>query len=289
MTDVLSLIPPGALLARPDLAEQGLEGLVRAAAYRTLDVRGAAGAAADILSAPRRDAERVDQLIFGEAFDVLETRDGFAWGRARRDGVVGWIASEALTDPVAAPTHRVQVARAEIFAHASGGAPVLTLSMNALVAETGRRDAMVQLATGGWIAASDLAAFDQFDPDLATAAERLLGSPHLLGGRTFVGTDCAGMVQQALYACGQAGPRYASAQAELGRAVDRAELLRGDLVVWLSDEAGVWGGHAGVMIDGSTLIHAAGDHGAVLTEALSDVAERYAARSFASPAFRRFL
>lgn len=285
MTDVL--IPPGALLARPDLAEQGLEGLVRASAYRTLDVRGASGAVADIRSAPGGDAERIDQLIFGEAFDVLETREGFAWGRARRDGVVGWIAAEALTEPVAAPSHRVQAARAEVFAHASGGAPMLTLSMNALVAESGRRDAMVQLATGGWIAASDLAAFDQFDPDLAAAAERLIGAPHLLGGRTFAGTDCVGLVQQALYACGRAGPRYAPAQAEMGRPVERSELRRGDLVVWLSDEAGVWGGHAGVMADGSTLIHAAGDHGIVLTEPLVEAAERYAARSFAQPVFRR--
>lgn len=283
MTDVLALIPPGALLARPDLAEQGLEGLVRASAYRTLDARGAAGAVADILSAPRADAERIDQLILGEAFDVLETRDGFAWGRARRDGVVGWMAAEALTDPLAAPTHRVATARAEVFAHASGGAPILTLSMNALVAEVGRRDAMVELAGGGWIAASSLAAFDQFETDIALAAERLLDAPHLLGGRTFAGTDCVGLVQQALYACGLAGPRYAPAQAALGRPVGKAAVRRGDLVVWLYDDGGPWGGHAGVMADGANLIHASGDRGRVLVEPLTEAAGRYPA----APIFRR--
>ena len=77
MTDVLDLVPPGDRLARPDLAELALEGLVRAEAYRATEAMHCRVAVADVLS----DAEvRIDQLLHGEIFDVLERSNGRAWG-----------------------------------------------------------------------------------------------------------------------------------------------------------------------------------------------------------------
>lgn len=283
MSDVLDLLAPGARLARPDLAEQALEGLVRARAYRATTARGCAAAAVDIAANP--GGERIDQLIFGEAFDVLEDKDGFAFGRARRSGVVGWIARDGLAPSASRATHRVAVAQAQVLAGPSGGAVVMTLSLNALVHEHERREGAIRVMEGGWIAAAELAAFDVFDADPATAAERLLGAPHSLGGRTVLGTDCCGLVQQALYAAGRAGPRYAADQAEMGEAVETP--ARGDLVVWLSNDVGVWGGHSGVMVDAEHLIHAAGFHGAVVVESLAEASARYAAEGFAAPVLRR--
>ena len=284
MSDVLDLLAPGARLARPDLAEQALEGLVRARAYRATTARGCATAIVDILAAP--GGERIDQLIFGEAFDVLEDRDGFGFGRARRSGVVGWVELSDLTSAASLrATHRVAVAQAQVLAGPSGGAEVMTLPLNALVCEHERREGAVRIMQDGWIAAAELAALDIFDADPAIAAERLLGAPHSLGGRTALGTDCCGLVQQALYACGRAGPRYAVGQAEAGQGVDAPS--RGGLVVWLSSDVGVWGGHSGVMVDGENLIHAAGFHGAVVVESLAEASARYAAEGFAAPVFRR--
>ena len=283
MSDVLDLLAPGARLARPDLAEQALEGLVRARAYRATTARGCAAAVVDILAAP--GGERIDQLIFGEAFDVLEDRDGFGFGRARRSGVVGWIALSGLASAAPRATHRVAVAQAQVLAGPSGGAVVMTLPLNALVQDIERRDGAVRIMENGWIAAAELAAFDAFDADPAISAERLLGAPHSLGGRTALGTDCCGLVQQALYACGRAGPRYAVGQAEAGQGVETP--ARGDLVVWLSNDVGVWGGHSGVMVDEENLIHAAGVHGAVVIECLAQASARYVADGFSAPVFRR--
>jgi cell wall-associated NlpC family hydrolase len=50
-------------------------------------------------------------------------------------------------------------------------------------------------------------------------AERLLGRPHALGARSSFETDCSGLVQQALLACGLPGPRRSDAQADLGRPI----------------------------------------------------------------------
>ena len=48
MSDVLDLLAPGERLARPDLAEQALEGLVRASAYRRTEAMHCRVAVADI-------------------------------------------------------------------------------------------------------------------------------------------------------------------------------------------------------------------------------------------------
>ena len=252
------------LLARPDLAEQALEGLVRASAYRAVVPMHGAVPVADIHIDVDPGSERVDQLLFGEAFDVLDRSGDRVWGRARRDGVVGWINRWALGQGAPLATHRVATTSA-------------VLPLNALVHHQ-------------WsgVADEDLKPVGVFETDLVAVAESLLGVPHNLGARSSLATDCSGLVQQALYACGLAGPRHADQQAELGEAVTRADLRRGDLVVWLCGPGDhSWTGHSALALDGETLIHATGHHGAVVTEPLAEAEARYAADGFQAPVFRR--
>lgn len=262
MTDVLDLVPPGALLARPDLAERALEGLVRAKTYRAVEPMHCRVAVADLWS---DKGERIDQLLFGEAFDVLEQKDGRAWGRARRDGVVGWVVLDSLAEGAPLPTRRVASVSA-------------ALPLNALVGDE-----------AGGVAEADLEPIGDFESDLVAVAERLLGRPHALGARSSIETDCAGLVQQALLACGRPGPRRSDAQAQLGRAVASGEVRRGDIVVWLAPEGGDhdWTGHSALMLDPDRVIHSTGDRGGVVIEALAEVEARLVGDGFAPAVFRR--
>ncbi|WP_295709248.1 NlpC/P60 family protein [uncultured Brevundimonas sp.] len=285
LTDRFDLLPPNGLLARSDLAEQALEGVVGADRYAATTPLTCGARAVDIRDRP--EGQVVDQLVFGELFDVLERHGALAWGRARRSGVVGWAEVEALAAPAEAPTHRVAAARADVFAGPSGGALAATLPMNALVRDARRRNGLVEVAGLGWIASADLADFSVFERDLAASAERFAGAPFRLGGRTVEGTDCSGMVQQALYAAGLAGPRFAGDQAGLGVSVEMSEARRGDLIVWRSDAVSPWGGHAAILLDAQTVIHASSAAGAVLAEAVAEVDARYRANGFEAPVVRR--
>ena len=95
------------------------------------------------------------------------------------------------------------------------------------------------------------------------------------------------MVQQALYAAGLAGPRFAGDQAGLGVSVEMSEARRGDLIVWRSDAVSLWGGHAAILLDAQTVIHASSAAGAVLAEALAEVDARYRADGFEASVVRR--
>lgn len=243
-------LDPRFLLARADLAEQALEGLVPAARYRETQAYRCLLGFAPILDA---SGEKIGEILFGEAFDVLETVDGRCWGRARRDGTVGYMDLDLLGPLTDLPTRRVASTEA-------------TLPFNALVSEADP------------VEPEHLVDFRTFDPDLATSAERLLGAPYRWRGRARAGVDCGGLVQQALLGCGWPAPRPSDMQARLGRPVGSAR--RGDLIVWV-------GHHVAIAVNDTDVIHACPDAGQVRLDSFEDVDSRWQSRGASAPDIRR--
>ena len=272
---------PRLLLERNGRAAAGLEGLRPADQFLATRTMGVIVPSAPLRAGPGPGAEQFDQLLFGEAFEVLETEGDWAFGQARRDGYVGWTPIGALAEGRPSPTHRVSSLRtfalAEPQVRAAAWGP---LSMNALV-RVEAVDGRFALATGaGWIAADHLAPIGVHGTDLAEAALRFVGAPYLWGGRDSLGLDCSGLVQQAFYACGRSIPRDSNQQERLGHAVAEADLRRNDLVFWQ--------GHVGLMTDSEHVIHANGWHMAAAVEPLAEAVARIEAIGGGRPtAFRR--
>ncbi|MDP3384324.1 MAG: C40 family peptidase [Phenylobacterium sp.] len=273
---------PRLTLARPDFAAAGLEGVAPAGHYASTAPRACRVAAAAIRTAPSPGAEQADQLLLGEIFDVLEQADGFAWGQARRDGYVGYVALEALGEP-AIPTHRVAALRTYGFERPSIKSPALgPYSLNALVSAVEVEGRFVRDAGGAWFVDRHLAPVGlDFARDPAAVAEQHLGTPYLWGGRESLGLDCSGLVMQALLACGRACPRDTDQQERaFFQDADPAALRRGDLVFWK--------GHVAMMLDADTIIHANAHHMAVAVEPLNTAIARIEAAGSGEPtSYRR--
>lgn len=255
---------PRVTLARPDLAEQALEGVLEAGQYRAVTPMQCVLPTTPVRDGADDAAALVDQLAFGEIFDVLEISGGWAWGRSRRDGVVGHVAVEGLTEEVLEPTHRVASVDAPIL-DAPDDAPHAVLTLNALVSVLEVQGGFARVGRLGWIALADLADFHAFDAEPAAVAERFVGAPFQPGGRDRTGLDAPALVQQALYACGLGCPRAADQQQTLGRAAAAETLMRGDLIFWPD--------HVAMMLDAERLIHADPDRG-VAVETLADAVSR---------------
>jgi cell wall-associated NlpC family hydrolase len=261
---------------RDGLASVVLEGLVPAQRYVEPQRLRLAVPAAGVRRSPDPWAEQVDQLLFGEQFDALESAQGWTWGQARRDGYVGYVETAALAPLGAAATHRVAAVHAYAFASPDIKAPATgPYSLNALVTAAARDGRFLQAEGGGWFVAEHLAPVGMFDADFVAVAERFLGAAYVWGGREGQGLDCSGLVQQALLACGRACPRDTDHQAQMGRPIAAEALRRGDLVFWP--------GHVAIALDSGRILHASGHQMAVVIEPLAEAVARIASAGGGEP------
>jgi cell wall-associated NlpC family hydrolase len=257
-------------LARPDLADLDLQGLVAAERYAAPKLRQVAMPTAALRQAAHPMAEQWDQLLFGELFRVLEVKDGFAWGQAARDGYVGFVAEEDLAAPGAPATHQVAVPRTYAFAEPNiKSRPVGLYSLNALTAIEAVDGRFARGEGTGWFVADHLRPVGVAGDDPVATAQGFLGAPYQWGGRESLGLDCSGLVQQALAACGRAVPRDTDMQRAFFTPITEGERQRGDLVFWK--------GHVAILLDAETILHANAHHMAVAVEPLAEAIARIAA------------
>ena len=236
---------------------------------------------AELLASPGGARDR--QLLFGDAFNVLEEGEGWLFGQSGKDGYVGYLAAGTLGAPVA-PTHFV--AQRSTHAYAAPdvkAADLRPLSFGSPLRVVTEERKYFELADGSFIPKTHLRPLDQPFRDMVTVAQVFFGAPYLWGGNTAWGLDCSALVQIAVMATGNACPPDSDVQATgLGDeiALD-APVERGDLFFWA--------GHVAIAVDGETLIHANAHHMAVAYEPLAAALARIEAQEGAGVTVRRRL
>jgi Bacterial dipeptidyl-peptidase Sh3 domain/NlpC/P60 family len=264
--------------ARPDLAAQHLQGRVAAARFVTGAEREVRDAQAPVRREPSPEAPLDTEVLHGERVTIYDDNgEGWCWGQLGSDGYVGWMPTNALSEPGPPPTHRVAALRTLVFPVRNIKAPPLdALPFGSRVAvSAAQRDGggdLIDLASGFCVPTRHLAPVDSTEPDFVAVAERFLGVPYLWGGKTSLGIDCSGLVQTALTACGIGCPRDSDMQERsLGIALstdDPASWRRGDLVFWK--------GHVAIVRDNDSIVHANAYHMAVAIEPTGEALRRIA-------------
>ena len=266
---------------RDGVAARSLEGVIEAEVYLDPKAMSCMAAATGIRAAPDANAEQMDQLLFGERFEVLEEEGAWLFGQAARDGYVGFVEATALGPAGPLPTHRVSAIRTYAFTEASIKSRAIgPFSINSLVAVEAVDGKLAKVAGAGWMTATHLEPIGMFENDWAAVAERFVGAPYLWGGRESLGLDCSGLIQQALFACGRACPRDTDQQQALGAPIEAADFGRGDLVFWK--------GHVALGVGDGRIVHANGHHMATVIEPLAEAIARIDAAGVGQPtAYRR--
>ncbi|MGH1453877.1 MAG: C40 family peptidase [Paracoccaceae bacterium] len=251
------------------VAAERLRGRVEAAQFTKGAARLLSVPVADLLRAPHGPRER--QLLMGESVTVYESRDGWAYVEAARDGFCGYLRDEQLEERLP-PTHWVRAPASHLYSEADFKRPERAgLSFGARLRVTASAGRFAE-TEDGFVPAAHIAPLDEVMGDPVAVAALFLGTPYLWGGNTRAGIDCSGLVQGALLACGHACPGDSDLQERaLGDALpDGAELRRGDLMFWR--------GHVAWVVGEGQILHANAHHMAVAFEGLEAALARIAAQ-----------
>ena len=217
---------------------------------------------------PAHAAELTTELLFGERIAVLEEANGWTHLRSLEDGYTGWAPAAMLT-PLSedAPVLSASPLFVQpLFVHAVIATGAESRSMP--LCRAARMYEEAELSTEDYVAfrvgaALYLIGRGYVAPALAYGAESVLKiaqgyahAPYRWGGKTPLGIDCSGLVQNALLLHGVQAPRDAWQQATLGSLLPFDAREAADLA-FFSNEAGHVV-HVGFLLNDALILHAAG-------------------------------
>jgi cell wall-associated NlpC family hydrolase len=265
---------------RADLADIRLHEAVAAPRYvEGRPARVVVGRAA-VHRSPEPGAPLDTHYHYGEPVLVFDEARGKAWCQSLLDDYVGYVEVKQLAIGAApASTRFVATMGSYRYEQPDMKLPAvdfLPRHSAVMVAETRivtRGSEYARLDAGGFVPLGCLSPEPPRSPDIVAAAGRYLGCPYLWGGRSFLGIDCSGLVQNAFRDIGIAVLRDTDMQREtIGEAVtidSESDLRRGDLLYMP--------GHVLIHAGGGEVIHA---DGATMTVRRQLLSEFIAARGF---------
>ncbi len=203
----------------------------------------------------------ISQLLFGEAFTILDEDQGWLHIALDFDGSEGWIDKES-----------VQVIESTNDALEKVQSSFRMVSQPAITAFDQKAGQQLILPAGS-IWPSGTAANIEFqgrffelisqdgliapgkEVDLGEIGEKLLSLPALHGGRCGFGFDAAGLVQMLWRSRGLQIPRTTKAQSELGNAINfMHEVAAGDLAFFDNEKGEI--DHVGLLLERGRVLHA---------------------------------
>ncbi|MGZ5255899.1 MAG: C40 family peptidase [Flavitalea sp.] len=205
-----------------------------------------------IRAEPSHRSEMVSQLLFGEACDILETKEDWFRISVIHDGYKGWITSNHI--------HLVEQLNLDTaYEFASGYINAVLINNIPMFIPMGSILHHIHSIKDPYMVYQG-SKTGILEPDgnlMIETAKKFLNTAYLWGGRSVFGIDCSGFCQMVYRFFGLSILRDAWQQAVAGELVGFLQEGRaGDLAFFDNAEGKII--HVGMLIDSETIIHASG-------------------------------
>jgi len=208
-------------------------------------------------------SEMVNQLLFGEVFEILDHADEFLHIRGTLDKYEGFISRKQYLPLTKSEFEEIQRQPAQFPANPI---TIITESVSGewfrIVAGSslrGFQDGRLAIAGKVFVYSEPLQQPGKtVNPEsLIQTAIQFLGAPYLWGGRSLFGIDCSGLTQVVYNIHGVALQRDARYQAQAGETIHLlSESMPGDLAFFDNEDGIIT--HVGIILPDHRIIHASG-------------------------------
>lgn len=216
-----------------------------------------------VREAPAHKSEMVNQLIFGDVFQVETIQGDWAYIVSAHDNYKGWIDKKQLVGISEEEYQRMQDASVvttdiiQIAQNKSTG-EYINLPIGSSISQPGDNNEFVMAGREYYYEGRKEDLLNQQIPaQIPAIADLFRGIPYLWGGRSMFGLDCSGFTQLVFKIAGFLIRRDASQQAEQGDDVDFiSNVQAGDLAFFDNEEGHIT--HVGILLGDNNIIHAHG-------------------------------
>lgn len=216
-----------------------------------------------VREAPSDKSEMVNQLLFGEVFQVETIKSNWAYICSAHDEYKGWIDKKQMVGIGEEEYNRliseyfVTTDIVQVVQNKSTG-EYINLTLGSSISRPDDNNDFVMAGREFHYEgmAEDLVN-NQLPDQIPDIAFLFWGAPYLWGGRSTFGLDCSGFTQLVYKIAGYHLRRDASEQAGEGQDVDFISNVRsGDLAFFDNEKGNI--SHTGILLDDNQIIHAHG-------------------------------
>ncbi len=213
---------------------------------------------------PSERSEMLTQLLFGEIFEVLDSRDLWLQVRSDFDSYTGWIDGKTVlpvteeTFSLLRKTEHYAVAR-EITRLTKADGTTLFILPGSSLPFYGPDSLTISIEKHKFLLNEKLPAgiFPPTSSAVAATAMLFTNAPYMWGGRSFFGVDCSGFTQVVYKIHKIKLLRDAHDQMNEGHPIDNLGMARvADLAFFTKADDQVT--HTGILLENNRIIHASG-------------------------------
>lgn len=205
-------------------------------------------------------SEMLTCLVFGEIFELIESKDKWHYIRTGFDNYNGWISSKKIFEVSEDFTedwkkeHRFY--SFDLFQQVSVNDQCRLIGYGSILPLYNQHQFNLNVKSCnicGAVFKEDRSLGADF---ILEQAKRLIGTPYLWGGRNTFGIDCSGLVQTLFKLTGIYLPRDAYQQKEVGEEVKFEKIKKGDLAFFMNGNGKT--SHVGILDGKGGIFHASG-------------------------------
>ena len=211
----------------------------------------------NIYESPKTNSKISSQILYGEKFKILSTKNGWLKIKTNYDKYTGFIKKNKYFSGFK-PTHKIFTLKSIIFKRIkSKFIPTKQfLYFSTTIINLECKTKFVRFEKNRWINKKDLKKINHFEKNYLKIIKLFLNIQYLWGGKSAAGIDCSALIQIIFKYNQKFFPRDTKDQIKFCKKINHRKFKTGDILFWK--------GHVGLCLDSKKIIHAYGPRKKVL-------------------------